>query len=115
MLIVSEMLKPMSSEAKEISEDLKQLIDSLNSVAGDTNKESDTLRGFLSFSRQKISGDSPKITVLATDVQQWLAELETALNNGKGRFEVTQKALCYASLMNNLHQRLDNICLLLAD
>lgn len=115
MLLVSKELAQMSSEAREISEDLYQLIDTLNSVAGDKEKESDVLHGFLSYSQQKIDGASPKITLLANDAQQWLTELTTALIEGKGRFEISQKAICYASIMRNLHQRLDNICLLVAD
>lgn len=115
MLLISMELQQMSSEAKEISEDLSQLIDTLNSVAGDKEKESDVLRGFLSYSQQKIDGTSPKIIHLKDDAQQWLTELSSALAEGKGRFEISQKALCYVSLMRNLYQRLDNICLLIAD
>lgn len=115
MLLVSKDLQQMSSEAKEIIKDLDQLIDSLNSVAGDTEKEYDILQGFLSFSRQKIGGKTPKISALNADVQKWLTEFETVLSNGQGRFEISQKALCYISILRNLHQRLDNICLLIAD
>jgi len=113
MLPIFETLRQTSAEAKTISDTLKQFLDTLNHTP--TRKEKKVLHDFLESCQKKITDNPSLFPNMEADVQELLLELDNALNDGKGRFEVSQKVLCYSTTFENLHRRLENIILVLGN
>lgn len=113
MLPILENLQQTSAEAQKISNTLKQFFDTLNHTP--SSEEAEVLYDFLKSCQKKVQDEPSLFVNMAADVQELLLELDNALSSGKGRFEISQKVLCYSTIFDNLYHRLENIILVLGN
>lgn len=113
MLPILESLQQTSAEAKKISNTLKQFLDTMNHTS--SSKEKEVLFDFLKSCQEKVTANPSLFVNMEADVQDLLLELSNALSSGKGRFDISQKVLCYSTTFDNLSRRLENIILVLGN